>query len=543
MSKLPGYVNATCPLPGEKVRVIIERDSYLAEIAAAPEQGNRIVVVHPEVMRRRGVRRLAVLSEISLTDEAIDDQLITVSFAGLERVRLVSMRTGPHFPTAAVEPFGEPPPTDDEFKEIRRLRQAAAKYLDGGTRFRALGRTDFSALDNICIAFRCFESIRLAVLAEPTIGARIAALCRVPGLNREPDEDDDDEYESLSARVKKAKLPDRVRRAVEREQNRMGGRDEEAVRHLIEVKWTPEPVKQVNLNRARQIMDRSHAGMDAVKETLLDYLASIEWGRRQGVTIVGGQNICLVGPPGTGKTSIALTLAQVLGRKLVRIPLAGVDDLYLVGADRSYTQSRPGVIARVLRSCDRHASGLLILLDEIDKVADYARRSAVPALLTLLDPEQNNAWRDHYFDEVDFDLSGTLFLTTANDEYAISAPLRDRLRVIHLTAYSVEEQVEIGWRYLLPSLKRQMAIRREVHIPKATVRVLVTDHPKSPGMRMLRQRLQLLLSRGVREHLNTGERIVVGRELARSWISPAVVVTKSRRGGWPVWVAIPPIEC
>ena len=107
----------------------------------------------------------------------------------------------------------------------------------------------------------------------------------------------------------------------------------------------------------------------------------------------------------------------------------------------------------------------------------------------------------------------------------------------------MDEQVEIGWRYLLPSLKRQMAIRREVHIPKSTVRVLVTDHPKSPGMRMLRQRLQLLLSRGVREHLNTGERVVVGRELARMWISPAVVVTNSRRGGWPVWVAIPPIEC
>ena len=531
------------PLPAERISQVLEFDCDLAALAAARESDGRFVLVNSDVVPRRGPGRLALLARLAGPQRDFTHRPSSVAVVGLERVRLLAFRTREPFPLADVAPFAEPPLTPAEQQEVRQLRRRIRKMAIAPTRRHMAGRIDTRMVDRLCVGLGCGSDIRLQVLTGRSIRARLDALLGHPDMSATATREDDDASD-LGARFRKAVLPDAVHRVVQRELSHVGERDRLAVQFLLDIRWQPEPVGSLNLADAQLLLDRSHAGMHDVKEALLDYLAALEWGRLHGTAAANGQNLCLLGPPGTGKTSIAETVAKVLDRKLVRIALAGVDDLYVIGSDRGYTRARPGVIVRALREAGRHPNGLVYLLDEIDKVANYVTRSAVPALLALLDPEQNHAWRDHYFDEVFFDLSGALFVATANDEASISAPLRDRLRVIRVPAYSAEEQVEIGCRFLLPRLKRQMGLRGEVYVPRRTVRALVLDHPGSPGMRRLRQRLQLVLTRGVRRHLLTGERVIVDLELARVWIPPSVrPVTRTAKRMWPIWVDQPPVRC
>jgi ATP-dependent Lon protease len=259
-----------------------------------------------------------------------------------------------------------------------------------------------------------------------------------------------------------------------------------------------------------------------VKEAVLDYLGLLAWHQHRGQTAGAalGYGLCLVGPPGVGKTSIAGAIASAAGRRLERIPVGGLDDIYLLGADRSYTRARPGEIVRRLRSARANPSEVVFLLDEIDKVPPGSEHPALPVLLALLDPSQNREWRDHFLDEVPIDLSGALFIATANDEKAIPAPLKDRLRFIHLPAYTAAQQLAIGRSHLLPKLMRDLGIEGEVRVDPSALSSLVHDHPPTDGCRQLEQRLQVVLSRALRTHLEFGVSVTVDAALARDWVEP-----------------------
>ena len=500
-------------LPGETAAVPLVGAESEAAVRAARAADARLVLVGATVVRAR-VRRVAVVVRLLPTSDANE----YASVLGERRVVVQRFTQRGAYARATVRECSEPTLTPGEHRELGALRRRLTSR-PGGPLAREAARVlrrrlRVELIDELTWRLRAAQEVRQEVLLAASVRQRLDALLADESVADAVGGSHDDDVADAAA---VAALPDAVRRVVRRDRARAGDRNRDAVRFMLRINWNAETPPRLNLARARHELDRSHAGMEDVKDAVLDYLAMLEWQRRQARP-AAGHVLCLVGAPGTGKTSIAATIAAVLGRTLIRIGMAGVDDVVLAGADRSYSQSRPGIFVRVLASCRRHPTGLVFLLDELDKVADYEQRSPVPALLALLDPEQNHAWRDHFFDELPVDLSGALFIATANDERSIASALLDRLQVIHVPAYSMDEQVVIGQRHILPRLRREMGIRDEVHIPKDVVRMLVFDYRASPGMRMLRQRLQLVLTRALRWHLDTGERVVADAQTVRAWL-------------------------
>jgi ATP-dependent Lon protease len=333
---------------------------------------------------------------------------------------------------------------------------------------------------------------------------------------REPEKADDDATAATVA------LPEYVRQAIATQRKRSGQSGDEAARFLEAMNWVaPEPAA-IDLRAARAQLDQRCYGMHTVKERVLDLLASWEWSRRQGngQTQPAGQVLCLLGPPGVGKTAIAAVIATVMGRQLHRIAMGGVDDLYLGGCDQSYSHSQPGAIARIIKDSKKHPSQLVFLLDEIDKVSDD-HRSAVPVLLALLDPEQHADFRDKFLDAVPIDLSQTVFICTANKLEDIPAPLLDRLQPVVLPGYTRDEQIVIARKHLLFRLREQHRIGEQVGLATEVVEALVDQSPPSPGMRQLQDQLETVLTRGLRQYLECGTKVWVTPEMALAWTGTA----------------------
>jgi ATP-dependent Lon protease len=257
---------------------------------------------------------------------------------------------------------------------------------------------------------------------------------------------------------------------------------------LFEMPWGKADEERLNIIRARKVLDRDHYGLEKVKERILEYLAVRKLRLEAGETSFKGPILCLVGPPGVGKTSIARSVAEALGRKYIRMSLGGVrDEAEIRGHRRTYVGAMPGRIINAIRQVGR--DNPLILLDEIDKLGSDYRGDPSSALLEVLDPEQNNSFRDHYL-EVPYDLSHVLFITTANTTDTIPQALLDRMEVVFLSGYTEEEKVEIALRHLLPHQLKQNALKKsQLQLGREAVRGLISGYTREAGVRQLEREL------------------------------------------------------
>lgn len=297
----------------------------------------------------------------------------------------------------------------------------------------------------------------------------------------------------LALKVKHAPLSDEARSKLERELARlrgMSGKDNreaettvDYINTVLSMPWGQVSKTRDDIPAAKKTLDESHYGLDAVKKKILIDLAV-----RQRTEGKKGKILCLVGPPGVGKTSIAKSIAEATGRKYVRMALGGVrDEAEIRGHRRTYISSIPGRVMECLKEAG--TTNPVFVLDEIDKLSEDPRGNPKAALLEVLDPEQNNAFRDHYLD-IPFDLSGTMFIATANDLESIPGPLRDRMDIIDVRGYTMEEKCEIARRYLVPAVTKDCGLKEgEFSIDDAALMQIATGHTREAGVRQFKRLL------------------------------------------------------
>jgi len=262
---------------------------------------------------------------------------------------------------------------------------------------------------------------------------------------------------------------------------------------ILALPWEKETEDKLDLTAATKILNEQHFGLMKVKDRLLEFLAVIK--RKKTIK---GPILCLVGPPGVGKTSLGRSVADALGRKFARISLGGMrDEAEIRGHRRTYVGAMPGRIIQALRRVE--SRNPVIMLDELDKVGSDFRGDPAAALLEVLDPAQNNSFSDHYLD-LPFDLSRALFITTANWLEPIHAALRDRLEVIELPSYTESEKLQIAKRYLVPrQLEEHGLTRQDVTLPDATLRRLIQEYTREAGVRQLEREIAALARKAARK--------------------------------------------
>ena len=285
---------------------------------------------------------------------------------------------------------------------------------------------------------------------------------------------------------------------------------------LISMPWSKFTEDKLDLAGASRLLDEQHFGLRKVKDRLLEFLAVIKLKQQ-----LKGPILCLVGPPGVGKTSLGKSVADALGRKFARISLGGMrDEAEIRGHRRTYVGALPGRIIQSLRRVE--SSNPVILLDELDKVGSDFRGDPASALLEVLDPSQNNAFVDHYLD-LPYDLSRVLFLTTANWLDPIHPALRDRLEVIELPSYTAAEKVEIARRHLVPRQLEEHGLKRKlVRFPEATLRQIIQDYTREAGVRQLEREIASLTRKAARKIVsrNSGLPLVIAPGKLANYLGP-----------------------
>ncbi|MCC6709281.1 MAG: endopeptidase La, partial [Gammaproteobacteria bacterium] len=311
------------------------------------------------------------------------------------------------------------------------------------------------------------------------------------------DDDSGEELAALSTALEQAGMPDdtgkHARKELKRLQ-RMGDNAAEAsmlrtyLELLAELPWRAAPAADIDLAAAREILDADHFGLDKIKRRILEFLA-VRKLKPEGRSPI----LCFVGPPGVGKTSLGQSIARATGRPFQRVPLGGVhDEAEIRGHRRTYIGAMPGNIVQALKRAG--SRGAVLLFDEIDKLGVGGMHGdPAAALLEVLDPAQNDKFRDNYLG-VDFDLSQVLFIATANQLDSIPGPLRDRLEIIQLPGYTQQEKLEIARRYLVARQREANGLEdRQVTLSDAALRVLVSDYTREAGVRNLEREIGSVL--------------------------------------------------
>ncbi|HET7566423.1 MAG TPA: endopeptidase La [Gaiellaceae bacterium] len=337
----------------------------------------------------------------------------------------------------------------------------------------------------------------------------------------------------LRERLAERELPDEVRKAADRELARLERLPSAAAEYgvirtyldwIATLPWGVTTPDDLDLERARAILDEDHYDLEKVKERIVEHLAVSKLKNDPA-----GQILCFVGPPGVGKTSLGQSISRTLGRKFARLSVGGVrDEAEIRGHRRTYIGAMPGSILRALR--DAESTNPVILIDEIDKMGADVRGDPASAMLEVLDPEQNRTFRDHYLD-LPFDLSRTLFICTANTTDTIPGPLLDRMDVIRLSGYTEDEKLGIAKRYLVPKqIEAHGLAGRGLGITDRALRLVIREYTREAGVRGLERRIaDLCRKAAVQVASGNDDRIRVGERLVRDWLGPRRFSVESRR--------------
>jgi ATP-dependent Lon protease len=300
------------------------------------------------------------------------------------------------------------------------------------------------------------------------------------------------EANELRRKIDEAQMPEDVKKAADRELDRLSkvptaSPEYSVIRTyldwLVQLPWGISTSDQIDIDKAREVLDEDHYDLEKVKDRIVEYLAVGKLKNK-----LTGPILCFVGPPGVGKTSLGQSIAKAMGRKFVRLSVGGVrDEAEIRGHRRTYIGAMPGTIVRALR--DAGTNNPVMMIDEIDKVGSDFRGDPQSALLEVLDPEQNNSFRDHYLD-LPLDLSRVLFICTANTLDSISGPLRDRMELLQLSGYTELEKLQIGKRFLVPKQRKANGLKdAQVKINDAAIRGIINDYTREAGVRNLEREI------------------------------------------------------
>ncbi len=371
-------------------------------------------------------------------------------------------------------------------------RQGLLESSDFPTLLRSLGETLTSEIDLLKLEKKIDDDVRGSLFQNQR---EFYLQEQLKAIHRELGGEDGDETDELAAALEAKGLPDAVLTRARRELKRLrrlstmspeSGVARTYLEWIAALPWKERTDDVLDVAQARVVLDEDHYGLDDVKERVLDYIGVLALVQR-----LDGPILCLVGPPGVGKTSLGRSIARALGRKFVRMSLGGVrDEAEIRGHRRTYIGAMPGRVIQAMRRAE--TVNPVILLDEIDKLGNDNRGDPSAALLEVLDPEQNRAFNDHYL-EVDYDLSQVLFITTANSLGTIPEPLRDRMEIIRLAGYLDQEKYAIARQFLLPRQLKQHGIEpATVTLEADVIPAIVHGYTREAGVRDLERRLARL---------------------------------------------------
>ena len=343
------------------------------------------------------------------------------------------------------------------------------------------------------------------------------------------------EVNELRTKLDQLTLPDEVRKSAEHELERLSQIQSASAEYpvirtyldwIVTLPWNISSDDNLDIKHAREILDRDHYDLEKVKDRILEYLAV-----RSLKSDLRGPILCFVGPPGVGKTSLGRSIAEAMGRKFERISVGGVrDEAEIRGHRRTYVGAMPGIILRAMR--DAGTDNPLFMIDEIDKMGADWRGDPSSAMLEVLDPEQNNTFRDHYLD-LPFDLSKVMFITTANQLEPVPGPLRDRMEIISLAGYTIEEKLHIARNYLVPKQVVANGLRpSQVTFDDAAIREVITSYTVEAGVRNLERELGSIcrkLARMVAENGTGRRRFKVGPKRVRELLGRPRVFAETKR--------------
>ena len=323
-------------------------------------------------------------------------------------------------------------------------------------------------------------------------------------IQQELGEADEEELDTLETRIQKADMAEDIKEKLRKEIKkirRMGVHAPEAsvlinyVEYMLDLPWGVYTKDELRIDRARKVLESEHYGLEDVKKRMLEYLAV-----RELAGDLKGPIVCLVGPPGVGKTSIAHSVADALGRKFVTMSLGGLhDEAEIRGHRRTYIGAMPGRIIAAMKQGG--SMNPVFLFDEIDKMAHDFRGDPASAMLEVLDPAQNKAFMDHYID-VPFDLSKVLFITTANSADTIPGPLLDRMEVIEVTSYTAQDKLQIAKKHLWPKLLKEHGLtKNDIRITDKAISDIIENYTREAGVRTLEKQLSAVLRKAAVKYL------------------------------------------
>ncbi|HKJ34998.1 MAG TPA: endopeptidase La, partial [Solirubrobacterales bacterium] len=559
-----------------------ERSMRLIDDVLSGDRGLTMVTSRDPELDEPGPEQLQRVGVAGVVERMmkVPDGTIRILVQGTQRVEI-----GPY---VATEPYllaklTELPDVVEKGKELEALMRNVQStfseiieeipYLPEELQLAVMNVEDPSALSHVIAgALRISTDEKQEILEEVHVGARLRRLAEIlarelevvqlgskiqsqvqegidkgqreyylreqlKAIQEELGEGDESQAEAaeLRERLDEAGLPEHARQVADRELGRLERLPPAAAEYgvirtylewLIELPWSAQTEDNLDIGHAREVLDSDHYDLEQVKDRILEYLAV-----RKLKPDSSGPILCFVGPPGVGKTSLGRSIGRALGREFERISVGGVrDEAEIRGHRRTYIGAMPGTIIRALR--DAGSRNPVFMIDELDKMGADFRGDPASAMLEVLDPAQNDSFRDHYLD-LDFDLSDVMFIATANVLDPIPGPLRDRMEVIQLSGYTLDEKLHIAKRYLVPRQMSENGLTpSQVRFADPAIRAIIEEYTREAGVRNLERQIGTVcrkLARDRAEGRRKRKQVTVSAKRARELLGRRLFFSEARR--------------